>query len=75
MRIDHRPGYSTFVILRWDEEVDKYWKDEGQWGVGFKNSGKDWLTVDVSGRHPLVDNCKLTKATMREWREDNEGMF
>lgn len=48
-----------------------YWRDAGQWGVGYK--WVDGKLFSVFSQGDSLDNQPLIEITKQQWREGNKG--
>ena len=52
---------------------DKYYRDAGQWSVGYKIIDGKLLSWHWRHGHPWLHRVELVECTEQEWRENNGG--
>ena len=65
--------FSFYCCLKLQDDKKGYWRDSGDWGVGFKIIKGKLISVDVTKRHPQLGGNELVKCSELEWQNDNNG--
>jgi len=66
-----RLGGSTEMVLREEENI--YWRDAGQWGIGYKWDGGLLLSdsSNLGKDFKYLNNLPITEITEKEWCNGN----